>query len=133
VKFAIKENVVVLPGAMTPTEVVTAWKAGADFVKVFPCAQVGGEKYIKALSTALPHIPLIAAGGVNQQTAADFIESGACAIGIGKELIPTDAIELRQSDRIEELAFRFLGLVQEGRSDLAARKKRAVIRKNDGN
>jgi 2-dehydro-3-deoxyphosphogluconate aldolase / (4S)-4-hydroxy-2-oxoglutarate aldolase len=132
VKFAIKENVAVLPGAMTPTEVVTAWKAGSDFVKVFPCAQVGGEKYIKALSTALPHISLIAAGGVNQQTASDFIESGACAIGIGKELIPLDAIELRQSDRIEELAFRFLGLVQEGRSDLAARKKRAVVRKNDG-
>jgi 2-dehydro-3-deoxyphosphogluconate aldolase / (4S)-4-hydroxy-2-oxoglutarate aldolase len=133
VKFAIKENVAVLPGAMTPTEVVTAWKAGSDFVKVFPCAQVGGEKFIKALSTALPHIPLIAAGGVNQQTASDFIESGACALGIGKELIPTDAIELRQSDRIEELAFRFLGLVEQGRADLAGRKKRGAVRKGTGN
>ena len=75
VKFAIKENVAVLPGAMTPTEVVAAWKAGSDFVKVFPCEQVGGEKYIKALHTALPQISLIAAGGVNQQTACHFISS----------------------------------------------------------
>ena len=132
VKFAIKENVAVLPGAMTPTEIVAAWKAGSDFVKVFPCEQVGGDKYIKALHTALPQISLIAAGGVNQQTASHFIESGACAIGIGKELIPADAIELRQSERIEELAFRFLGLVEEGRSDLAARKKRAAVTKNAG-
>ena len=132
VQFAIQENVAILPGAMTPTEVVAAWKAGADFVKVFPCEQVGGEKYIRALSAALPHIPLIAAGGVNQQTAAGFIMSGAIAIGIGKELIPPDAIELRKSERIEELAFRFLGLVQEGRADLAARKKRASTRKDVG-
>src|SRR5579863_145671 len=72
-KFAIKENVAVFPGAMTPTEVVAAWKAGADFVKVFPCEEVGGDKFIKVLNTALPQIPLIAAGGVNQQTAAKFI------------------------------------------------------------
>jgi len=128
-KFAIKENVAVFPGAMTPTEVVAAWKAGADFVKVFPCEEVGGDKFIKVLNTALPQIPLIAAGGVNQQTAAKFIVAGACAVGIGKDLIPLDAIELRQSERIEELAYRFLGLVEEGRADLAARKKRAVVRK----
>ena len=80
-QFAIKENVAMFPAAMTPTEVVTAWKAGADFIKVFPCEQIGGEKYIKALNAALPQIPLIAAGGVNQQTAAGFISSGACALG----------------------------------------------------
>ena len=66
VEFAAKENLAVLPGGLTPTEIVRAWKAGADFVKVFPCAQVGGDKYIKALKTSLPQISLIAAGGVNQ-------------------------------------------------------------------
>ena len=91
VEFAAKENIAVLPGALTPTEVVTAWEAGSDFVKVFPCAQVGGDGYIKAIKTALPEIPLIAAGGVNQQTAADFILSGASAIGVGAELIPPEA------------------------------------------
>jgi 2-dehydro-3-deoxyphosphogluconate aldolase/(4S)-4-hydroxy-2-oxoglutarate aldolase len=127
VKFAIKQEVAVFPGAMTPTEVVAAWKAGSDFVKVFPCEGVGGEKFVKVLNTALPQIPIMAAGGVNQQTAAQFIVAGASALGIGKDLIPQDAIELRQSERIEELAYRFLGLVQEGRADLAARMKRAVI------
>src|SRR5580704_12710999 len=69
VEFAGKENITVLPGAMTPTEIGTAWSAGSDVVKVFPCAQIGGDKYIKALPSSLPQIPLIAAGGVNQQTA----------------------------------------------------------------
>ena len=91
-EFAAKQNVAVLPGALTPTEVVTAWSAGADFVKVFPCGPVGGDRYIKALHASLPQIPLIAAGGVNQQTAANFILSGATAIGVGTELIPTEAI-----------------------------------------
>lgn len=131
-EFAIQQDVAFIPGAMTPTEVVTAWKAGADFVKVFPCEQIGGEKYIKALHAALPHIPLIAAGGVNQQTAGGFISSGANAIGIGKELIPRDAIELRKSDRIEELAYRFKKIVTEARAGLEARKKRAVFRTEDG-
>src|SRR5271165_943904 len=81
VEFAVMQKLAVLPGGLTPTEVIAGWKAGADFVKVFPCAQVGGEKYIKALSTALPQIPLIAAGGVNQATAMHFILSGAAAIG----------------------------------------------------
>ncbi|HKD44647.1 MAG TPA: bifunctional 4-hydroxy-2-oxoglutarate aldolase/2-dehydro-3-deoxy-phosphogluconate aldolase, partial [Candidatus Angelobacter sp.] len=107
VEFAAKENVAILPGALTPTEVVAAWQAGSDFVKVFPCAQVGGDKYIKALNAALPQIPLIAAGGVNQQTAAGFILAGATAIGVGTELIPTEAIERRQAERIRELALRF--------------------------
>ena len=130
VKFAIQHDVAVFPGAMTPTEVVAAWKTGCNFVKVFPCEQVGGERFIRALNTALPQIPLMAAGGVNQRNAAHYIMAGASALGIGKELIPNDAIELRQSERIEELAYRFLGLVKEGRADVAARKKRAVVRKD---
>ena len=132
VEFAAKENVTVLPGALTPTEVVTAWSAGADFVKVFPCAQVGGDKYIKALHTSLPHIPFIAAGGVNQQTAANFILSGATAIGIGTELIPTEAIARRQSDRIRELARRFRRLVKEAREQIEVWKQSSVVKEFTG-
>jgi len=120
VEFAGKEGLAVLPGALTPTEVVDAWMAGADFVKVFPCSLVGGEKYIKTLKTALPQIPLIAAGGVNQLTAANLIVAGADAIGIGTELIPADAIQLRKPDRIRELAQRFAGFVKDGRDRLRA-------------
>jgi 2-dehydro-3-deoxyphosphogluconate aldolase / (4S)-4-hydroxy-2-oxoglutarate aldolase len=123
VEFAIKENLAALPGALTPTEVVMAWKSGADFVKVFPCAQVGGDKYIKALNTALPQIPLIAAGGVNQQTATNFILAGATAIGVGNELIPLEAIEERESARIRELARRFIGFVKDARDRLPPPKE----------
>lgn len=130
-EFAAKENLAVLPGALTPTEVVTAWRTGCNFVKVFPCAQVGGDKYIKALHMALPQIPLIAAGGVNQQTAVNFILSGATALGIGTELIPTEAIERRQADRIRELALRFTGFVKEARQRIEkARKQDAAVRKS---
>jgi 2-dehydro-3-deoxyphosphogluconate aldolase/(4S)-4-hydroxy-2-oxoglutarate aldolase len=130
-EFAAKENIAVLPGALTPTEVVTAWRTGCNFVKVFPCAQVGGDKYIKALHTALPQIPLIAAGGVNQQNAGDFILSGASAIGVGTELIPTEAIERRQADRIRELAFRFRKFVKDARERVEqARKEDAAGQKS---
>src|SRR5580700_2665115 len=118
VEFAAKENLAVLPGALTPTEVVNAWKAGADFVKVFPCPQVGPDKYIESLKTALPQISLIAAGGVNQHTAVELIVAGADAIGVGKDLIPADAIQLRKADRIRELSRRFAGFVKEGRERL---------------
>jgi len=128
-EFAAKENMAVLPGALTPTEVLMAWEAGSDFVKVFPCAQVGGETYIKALNTALPEIRLIAAGGVNQQTAANFILSGASAIGVGAELIPPEALERRQSERIQELALRFTEFVKQARDRIAVGKKRASARK----
>src|SRR6516225_9399209 len=127
VEFAAKENVLVLPGALTPTEVVTAWSAGADFIKVFPCAQVGGDKYIKALHTSLPQVRLIAAGGVNQQTAGNFILSGAIAIGVGAELIPTEAIERRQSERIRELARRFQKLVKDARQQLEEWRQSLVV------
>jgi 2-dehydro-3-deoxyphosphogluconate aldolase/(4S)-4-hydroxy-2-oxoglutarate aldolase len=131
-EFAAKQNVAVLPGALTPTEVVTAWSAGADLVKVFPCGPVGGDAYIKALHASLPQIPLIAAGGVNQQTAASFILSGATAIGIGTELIPTEAIARRQSKRIHELARRFAKLVKDAREQLEAWKRRQVVKEFTG-
>lgn len=120
VQFARKENVLMMAGALTPTEVITAWKAGSDFVKVFPCAQMGGDTYIKALKGPFPQIPLIAAGGVNQRTASGFILAGAEALGIGGELIPRGAIQLRQPEQIRELARRFLNFVKIARDLRAA-------------
>ena len=96
-----------------------AWKAVSDFVKIFPCAQVGGVSYIRALKRPFSQIPLIASGGVNQQTAADFILAGAAALGIGADLIPPKAIQLRQPHRIRELARRFLGMVKDARGQMA--------------
>lgn len=116
VEFAVKHNVVVFPGALTPTEVITAWKAGADFVKVFPCAPVGGHHYVKALKAPLPHVPLIASGGVDQTTAYNFILAGASALGIGSELIPHEALERRNETQIRELARRFIGMVKGARA-----------------
>jgi 2-dehydro-3-deoxyphosphogluconate aldolase / (4S)-4-hydroxy-2-oxoglutarate aldolase len=116
VEFALKREIVVFPGALTPTEVIAAWKTGADFVKIFPTAPVGGDQYIRSLKIPLPQVRLIATGGVSQLTAANFIRAGATAVGIGVELMPKDAIRLRQDQRIHELARRFLGFVAEGRS-----------------
>lgn len=98
VGLAVEEGVLVLPGALTPTEIINAWKAGADFVKVFPCAPLGGDSYIRALKVALPQIRLIAGGGVQQHTAGHFISAGASAIGVGKELITYEAIRHRKSE-----------------------------------
>jgi 2-dehydro-3-deoxyphosphogluconate aldolase/(4S)-4-hydroxy-2-oxoglutarate aldolase len=116
-EFAVKNDVVVFPGALTPTEVITAWKAGADFVKIFPCAQVGGASYIRALKVPLPQIPLVASGGVNQLTAANFIRAGATALGVGAELIPHEALRIRREEQIHELARRFLNIVKGARAD----------------
>jgi 2-dehydro-3-deoxyphosphogluconate aldolase/(4S)-4-hydroxy-2-oxoglutarate aldolase len=123
VEFALSKDVVVLAGALTPTEVTMAWKAGADFVKIFPCAPVGGEKYIKALKGPFRHVPLIAAGGVNQMTAASFILAGASALGVGGELVPQEAIQHRQEERIHELARRFVGFVSKARAQMAKVKE----------
>src|ERR1700691_5567864 len=124
IEFALGADVVAMPGALTPTEVTRAWKAGCDFVKVFPCAQVGGDSYIRALKAPLAQVPLIAAGGVNQQTASNFILAGAVAVGVGGDLIPRESIRLRQSERIRELARRFVGFVESARAELASRKVR---------
>ena len=129
VEFAAKENVTVLPGALTPTEVLAAWRAGSDFVKVFPCSLVGGDKYIKALNASFTQIPVVAAGGVNQQTAAGFILAGAAAIGVGKELIPTEAIECKQAERIRELALRYSKLVKDARDRIEEWKRSIVPKK----
>jgi len=117
--WTLKNDVVVLPGAFSPTEVITAWKAGADFVKIFPCAQLGGDKYIRALKVPLPQVRLIASGGVNQQTAAGFILAGASAVGVGSELMPREALRTRQKEQIQELARRFLAMVRSARIERA--------------
>jgi 2-dehydro-3-deoxyphosphogluconate aldolase/(4S)-4-hydroxy-2-oxoglutarate aldolase len=119
VEFALKKDVVVFPGALTPTEVLTAGKAGADFIKVFPCSQVGGASYIKALNASIHQASLIASGGVNQQTAVNFIRAGATALGIGADLIPQEALQWRKEEQIRELARRFLGMVDAGRAERA--------------
>ena len=120
VEFAVKQNVVVFPGALTPSEVMAAWKAGSDFVKVFPCSVLGGVSYIKTLKSPFPHISLIASGGVTQQTAADFILAGAAAVGIGRDLISQEAIRRREPDWIRELAKRYLQIIVEARSQRVA-------------
>ena len=123
VDFAVRNKIVAMPGALTPSEVIEAWEAGADFVKVFPCMDIGAERYIRSLKSALPQIPLIAAGGVSQQTAGSYILAGASAIGVGRELIPPEAIERRQSKRIKELSLRFSGFVKEARERIEPPKQ----------
>lgn len=117
-EFVIQEDLVVIPGAITPTEISEAWQAGADFVKVFPCHSMGGPRYIRSLRGPLPDIPLVASGGVNQVNAADFVRYGAVALGIGTELIPQEAVEGRNHGWIAELARRFLTIVKETRAAL---------------
>jgi 2-dehydro-3-deoxyphosphogluconate aldolase/(4S)-4-hydroxy-2-oxoglutarate aldolase len=116
VAYAKRVDVVVFPGALTPTEVIAAWKAGSDFVKIFPSGHIGGIQYLRALKVPLPQIPLIASGGVNQVTASDYILAGATAIGLGGELLPKEALHFRQTDRIHELASRFLTMVKDARA-----------------
>ena len=112
---AHRRGVVVIPGALTPTEVITAWKAGADYVKIYPAGALGGDLYIRSLKLPLPQVQLIAAGGVTQQTATGYILAGATALGVGSELLPREAIRRHQEQRIHELARRFLGFVKEAR------------------
>jgi 2-dehydro-3-deoxyphosphogluconate aldolase / (4S)-4-hydroxy-2-oxoglutarate aldolase len=122
VEFAVKEGILVIAGAMTPTEVIDAWQAGSELVKVFPCAPIGGPAYIRALMGPFPQVPIIAAGGVNQETAADFILAGAAALGIGGRLIPRTAIEQRRPEQISELARRFLRIVKTARNKSSHRR-----------
>jgi 2-dehydro-3-deoxyphosphogluconate aldolase / (4S)-4-hydroxy-2-oxoglutarate aldolase len=112
VKFAVQAGVTVIPGVLTPSEIMAAVKAGADFVKIFPCSQVGGVDYLRALKFPFPHVSFIAAGGINQQTAELYLRAGATAVGIGADLIPPRAIAIREADWIEELARRYVRTVK---------------------
>jgi 2-dehydro-3-deoxyphosphogluconate aldolase/(4S)-4-hydroxy-2-oxoglutarate aldolase len=111
-------GVVVFPGALTPTEIMAARKAGADFVKVFPCFANGGPRYIQALKQPFPDVPLIASGGVDQENAGQFILAGAAALGIGGHLIHRDAIKRRERAWIHELSRRYTRMVAEARNQL---------------
>ena len=109
-------DIAVMPGALTPTEVVHAWNAGADFVKVFPAGAVGGASYIKSLKAPLPQIELVPTGGVSLKTAADFIKAGASALGVGADLVDVKAIREGQSQVITERAREFVRIVEEART-----------------
>ena len=115
IAFCREHDVAVMPGALTPTEVVNAWNAGADFVKVFPAGAVGGASYLKALKAPLPHIELVPTGGVSLKTAADFIKAGAAALGVGTDLVDIKAIRDGQAALITERAKQFVEIVRQAR------------------
>jgi 2-dehydro-3-deoxyphosphogluconate aldolase / (4S)-4-hydroxy-2-oxoglutarate aldolase len=112
VDFVVKAGVTVIPGALTPSEIESAVKAKADFVKIFPCSLIGGVGYLRALRRPFPNVSFVAAGGVNQQTAGEYLAAGAAAVGIGTDLIPPRAIAVREAHWIEELARRYVHTVK---------------------
>jgi len=109
-------GITVMPGALTPTEVIWAWNAGADFVKVFPAGAVGGPSYLRSLKAPLPQIELVPTGGVSLKTAADFIRAGAAALGVGADLVDIKAIREGQAALITERAKQFIEIVREARA-----------------
>jgi 2-dehydro-3-deoxyphosphogluconate aldolase/(4S)-4-hydroxy-2-oxoglutarate aldolase len=117
IKVCGAQDVPVMPGALTPTEVVTAWDAGADFVKVFPCGAVGGATYIKSLKAPLPQIELVPTGGVNLSTAASFIQAGAAAVGVGADLVNLKALAAGQPEKITEAARAYVEIVRAARGN----------------
>jgi 2-dehydro-3-deoxyphosphogluconate aldolase/(4S)-4-hydroxy-2-oxoglutarate aldolase len=119
VKAARVAGKLIMAGALTPTEVIMAWKAGADFVKVFPASAVGGPSYLKALRGPLPQVPLVPTGGVNLNTAADFLRAGAAALGIGGELVSAAALESGNTTPITEAAKKYLAIVKQTREEQA--------------
>ena len=118
IEIAKRYSKVICPGALTPTEVLTAWEAGSDIVKIFPCGNVGGPKYIKALRGPFPHIEMIPTGGVNLETAGEFLKAGACAVAVGGELVDAKIIQEGRYDVIEERARQYLAVIARARADM---------------
>jgi 2-dehydro-3-deoxyphosphogluconate aldolase/(4S)-4-hydroxy-2-oxoglutarate aldolase len=116
IEIAKRYSKPIFPGALTPTEVLTAWEAGADAVKVFPCSALGGAKYIQALKAPLPHVQLIPTGGVNLDTIGDFLRAGSFAVGVGSELIDSKSIAYGKYDLITERACKFREAVAAART-----------------
>lgn len=112
-------SIAVFPGALTPTEVVTAWQAGADAVKVFPCGAVGGAKYLASLKAPLPQIEMIPTGGVSLATAASFIAAGAFALGVGADLVDLTAIRSGEPEKVAQAARAYIAAVRDARSSLS--------------
>jgi 2-dehydro-3-deoxyphosphogluconate aldolase/(4S)-4-hydroxy-2-oxoglutarate aldolase len=111
---------VMMPGALTPTEVLTAWESGADIVKVFPCGNVGGPKYIKALRAPFPQIEMIPTGGVNLETAGEFLKAGACAVAVGGELVDNKSIAEGRFEVIEQRARQYIEVIARARAEMRA-------------
>ena len=105
-----------IPGALTPTEVITAWNAGADYVKVFPCSAVGGASYLRALRAPFPELQLIPTGGVTQQTAADFLKAGARALGVGADLVNAKAIAEGKPEVVMNAARAYMEIIRQARA-----------------
>jgi 2-dehydro-3-deoxyphosphogluconate aldolase/(4S)-4-hydroxy-2-oxoglutarate aldolase len=118
IEMAKRYSKVICPGALTPTEVLTAWEAGADAVKIFPCGNVGGPKYIKALKGPFPHIEMIPTGGVNLETTGDFLKAGACAVAVGGELVDAKSVKEGRFDIIENRARQYLAAIAKARSEM---------------
>lgn len=118
--FCRAHDVAVFPGALTPTEVVAAWRAGADAVKIFPASAVGGANYLKALKAPLPQIELIPTGGVSLQTAAEFIKAGAFALGVGADLVDLRALRDGEQEKVTQAASAYLAAVSEARRGLSS-------------
>ena len=124
VQLANREGKLVMSGALTPTEVMAAWKAGSDFVKIFPCGAVGGPSYLRALKAPLPQIPMVPTGGVTLKTAAEFIHAGAAALGVGGELVSAEALQSGNTNQITVTARQFVEAVR-GAKEQVARNPRA--------
>ena len=120
IEMAKRYSKVICPGALTPTEVLTAWEAGADVVKIFPAGNVGGPKYIKALKGPFPQIEMIPTGGVNLETAGEFLKAGACAVAVGGELVDGKLIKEGRFDLIEEKARQYLAVIAKARAEMRA-------------
>ena len=120
IEMAHRYSKPIFPGALTPTEVLTAWEAGADVVKVFPCGNMGGPKYIKALKGPFPQIEMVPTGGVNLETAGEFLKAGACAVAVGGELIDAATIKAGRYDVFEERARQYVAAVKQARAEMAS-------------
>jgi len=117
IHLAHRYSAVVIPGAATPTEILTAWNEGADMVKAFPAAQLGGPEYLKAIRGPLPQILLVPTGGVNLQNAGAFIKAGAAALGVGGELVDKKAVKEKKFNIITENTRAFLKAIKEARGE----------------
>ena len=115
IKLGNRYDKLVMPGAFTPTEVLTAWEAGAQIIKVFP-ADIGGPAYLKTLHGPLPQVRLLPTGGVNLNTITDFLKAGACAVGLGGALVEPKAVQTGDMARIKSLAQQYVAAVKQARA-----------------